>query len=79
MSNNIVDSGKINIVIDINENENENHSQLEKTGKRGRGRPRYLTTPTTQNQVYELSKVGTRYEDIAFMLGISADTLTKIT
>ena len=72
---NIIDSGKIDIVIDINEN--ENHSQLEKSQKRGRGRPRYLTTPTTQNQVYELSKVGTRYEDIAFMLGISADTLTK--
>jgi len=72
---NIIDSGKIDIVIDINDN--ENHSQLEKTGKKGRGRPRYLTTPTTQNQVYELSKVGTRYEDIAFMLGISADTLTK--
>ena len=65
---NIIDSGEIDIVIDINDN--ENHSQLEKTGKRGRGRPRYLATPTTQNQVYELSKVGTRYEDIAFMLGI---------
>jgi hypothetical protein len=77
MSNNIVDSGKINIVMDINKNENENHSQLENSGKKGRGRPRYLATPTTQNQVYELSKVGTRYEDIAFMLSISADTLTK--
>lgn len=72
---NIIDSGKIDIVIESDEN--ENHSQLEKLGKKGRGRPRYLTTPTTQNQVYELSKVGTRYEDIAFMLGISADTLTK--
>jgi hypothetical protein len=75
--NRIIDSGKIDIVIESDKNLNENHSQLEKTGKKGRGRPRYLTTPTTQNQVYELSKVGTRYEDIAFMLGISADTLTK--
>lgn len=45
--------------------------------RKKRGRPQHLVTATTENQVYELSKVGTRYEDIAFMLGISADTLSK--
>jgi len=45
--------------------------------RKKRGRPSHLVTATTENQVYELSKVGTRYEDIAFMLGISADTLSK--
>jgi hypothetical protein len=80
---NIIDSGKINIIVDspiktdMLVNENENHSQLKSKGKGKRGRPAHLTTATTQNQVYELSKVGTRYEDIAFMLGISHDTLSK--
>ena len=41
------------------------------------GRPPHLLDADTQKQVYELSKVGTRYEDIATMLSISADTLTK--
>ena len=41
------------------------------------GRPPHLSTETTRKQVYELSSVGTRYEDIATVLGISADTLTK--
>ena len=41
------------------------------------GRPPHLATDDSRNQVYELSKVGTRYEDIATMLSISADTLTK--
>ena len=41
------------------------------------GRPPHLPDADTQKQVYELSKVGTRYEDIATMLSISADTLTK--
>ena len=46
------------------------------TGRK-RGRPRHLILATTQSEVYELSKVGTRYEDIALVLGISHDTLTK--
>jgi hypothetical protein len=41
------------------------------------GRPAHLATDDTRNQVYELSRVGTRYEDIATLLSISADTLTK--
>lgn len=41
------------------------------------GRPAHLPDEDTRNRVYELSKVGTRYEDIATMLSISADTLTK--
>lgn len=41
------------------------------------GRPPHLADVDTQKQVYELSKVGTRYEDIATMLSISTDTLTK--
>ena len=41
------------------------------------GRPPHLPDADTRNRVYELSKVGTRYEDIATMLSISADTLTK--
>ena len=53
-------------------NTNENHSQ-----KRKRGRPPYLVTSDSRNQVYNLSIVGTRYEDIALVLGISDDTLTK--
>ena len=45
--------------------------------KKKAGRPRHLVLATTQNEVYELSKVGTRYEDIALVLGFSEDTLTK--
>ena len=41
------------------------------------GRPPHLPNSDTRNQVYELSRVGTRYEDIATLLSISADTLTK--
>jgi len=33
--------------------------------KRKRGRPRHLILATTQLEVYELSRVGTRHEDIA--------------
>ena len=40
------------------------------------GRPPHLPDGDTRKQVYELSKVGSRYEDIATMLSISADTLT---
>jgi len=48
-----------------------------KNEQRKRGRPRHLILATTQNDVYELSKVGTRHEDIALLLGFSEDTLTK--
>jgi len=41
------------------------------------GRPPHLANDDTRKQVYELSSVGTRYEDIATVLSISADTLNK--
>ena len=41
------------------------------------GRPPHLATADTRNRVYILSTVGTRHEDIATVLNISADTLTK--
>jgi hypothetical protein len=41
------------------------------------GRPPHLPTADTRNKVFMLSTVGTRHEDIATVLGISADTLTK--
>ena len=55
----------------------ENDSQLEKPGKKKRGRPMHLVSQDTRNQVTQMSIVGTRYEDIALVLGISHDTLTK--
>ncbi len=73
--NNIIDSGSIKITIDKEVNANENHSQS--IVKKKRGRPPYLVTADTRKQVYNLSIVGTRYEDIALVLGISDDTLTK--
>ena len=41
------------------------------------GRPPHLPNGDTRNKVFMLSTVGTRHEDIATVLGISADTLTK--
>jgi len=41
------------------------------------GRPPHLPDATTRNKVFMLSTVGTRHEDIATVLSISADTLTK--
>ena len=75
--NNIIDGGKINIVAKLSSNVNENDSQLEKPEKRKRGRPTHLVSADTRNQVTQMSIVGTRYEDIALVLGISHDTLTK--
>ena len=49
----------------------------EQLPKKKAGRPRHQVLATTRNEVYELSKVGTRYEDIATVLGFSEDTLTK--
>lgn len=62
-----------------NLNANENHSQQVGLNpvKRKAGRPRHLVLATTQNEVYELSKVGTRHEDIATLINVSVDTLTK--
>jgi len=56
-------------------NTNENHSQS--ITKRKVGRPAHLVTADTRKKVFDLSIVGTRYEDIALVLGISDDTLTK--
>jgi hypothetical protein len=47
------------------------------TGKDKGGRPPHLANETTRNKVFMLSTVGTRHEDIATVLGISTDTLTK--
>lgn len=41
------------------------------------GRPPHLANGDTRNKVFMLSTVGTRHEDIATVLGISTDTLTK--
>ena len=53
------------------------HNQELKPEKRKRGRPTHLVSQDTRNQVTQMSIVGTRYEDIALVLGISHDTLTK--
>ena len=77
-NNNVIDSGPVSIVAridtNLNDNKSDSHSHLE---KRKRGRPAHLKTSTTESEVYKLSIVGTRYEDIALVLGISHDTLTK--
>lgn len=67
--NNIIDAGKVNFKIDL---ANNKKSQVRKVG-----RPAHLKTPHTAQEVLSLSIVGTRYEDIALMLNISHDTLTK--
>ena len=46
-------------------------------GKDKGGRPPHLPDATTRSKVFMLSTVGTRHEDIATVLNISADTLTK--
>jgi hypothetical protein len=76
-NNNIIDSGIINITAELSSTVNENDSQLKKVAKRKAGRPPHLATADTRNKVYNLSIVGTRYEDIALVLGVSSDTLTK--
>ncbi len=47
-------------------------------GKDKGGRPPHLPDATTRNKVFMLSSVGTRHEDIATVLSISADTLTTL-
>jgi len=71
--NNIIDSGLINIIKDKNNNINQDKNIVKKKV----GRPPHLVTADTRKQIYNLSIVGTRYEDIALVLGISDDTLTK--
>jgi hypothetical protein len=66
-----INSGKIKIVVDTN----ETHSHL--PVKRKVGRPAHLKSLDTQKKVFDLATVGTRYEDIALVLGISDDTLVK--
>tara|TARA_R110002050_G_scaffold188296_1_gene322716 strand:+ start:278 stop:721 length:444 start_codon:yes stop_codon:yes gene_type:complete len=77
----VIDSGKIDIKVDmnnkVNTNENHSHSVQFDSSKKKVGRPRHQKNQTTQNEVYKLSIVGTRYEDIALVLGISNDTLKK--
>jgi len=63
---NIIDAGKVAIVADI-----------KNAVKNKRGRPQHLPTATTRKKIYNLSIVGTRYEDIALIMGIKNDTLTK--
>lgn len=58
--------------VEVNPEVNENDSHVNKGG-----RPPHLPTDDTRKQAYELSRVGTRYEDIAIVLNISHDTLTK--
>lgn len=41
------------------------------------GRPAHEPTPESRDKVKALSAVGARHEDIALLLEISADTLTK--
>ena len=71
--NNIIESGSIKIIKDKNNNMNQDKNIT----KRKVGRPPHLVTADTRKQIYNLSIVGTRYEDIALVLGISDDTLTK--
>lgn len=63
---NIIDAGKVAIVADI-----------KNAVKNKRGRPAHLPTATTRKKIYNLSIVGTRYEDIALIMGINNDTLKK--
>lgn len=55
----------------------DSNVKMEESEPKKRGRPAHLPTDDTRKEVYELSKVGTRYEDIAEVLSISDDTLVK--
>ena len=74
--NNIIDSGKISIIARIKDKDKEIHAQVIPKRKKV-GRPAYLVTADTRAEVYNLSIVGTRYEDIALVMGMSNDTLKK--
>jgi hypothetical protein len=58
------------------DNQENNLIEAETSENKG-GRPPHLPTDDTRKKVYELSSVGTTYEDIAKVIGISHDTLTK--
>ena len=55
----------------------ENNEIIQADSENKGGRPPHLATDDTRKTVYELSSVGTTYEDIAKVIGISHDTLTK--
>jgi hypothetical protein len=55
----------------------DNKEEIQKEEEKKSGRPPHLATDDTRKKVYELSSVGTTYEDIAKVIGISHDTLTK--
>ena len=55
----------------------DNKEDIQKEEEKKSGRPPHLATDDTRKTVYELSSVGTTYEDIAKVIGISHDTLTK--
>jgi hypothetical protein len=63
--------------IDINAIDTMKAVEPLETSKDKGGRPPHLPDATTRNKVFMLSSVGTRHEDIATVLSISADTLTK--
>ena len=65
------------ISMDAIHNDKALSSDNVETGKDKGGRPPHLPNGDTRNKVFMLSTVGTRHEDIATVLGISADTLTK--
>ena len=52
-------------------------ADIVETSKDKGGRPPHLPNADTRNKVFMLSSVGTRHEDIATVLSISTDTLTK--
>ena len=52
-------------------------TDIVEAGKDKGGRPPHLPSADTRNKVFMLSSVGTRHEDIATVLSISTDTLTK--
>ena len=70
-TNKIIDSGVIEIVAKLNKDKEIIPA------KNKRGRPRHLSNPTTRKKVFDLSIVGTRHEDIALVMGINNNTLTK--
>lgn len=69
MSNELI---KSEVNDELTQDSAEKESLAPKRGRRG-----HLPDSTTRKRVYELSSVGTTYEDIATSLGICADTLTK--
>tara|TARA_R110000787_G_scaffold30289_1_gene81388 strand:- start:37 stop:480 length:444 start_codon:yes stop_codon:yes gene_type:complete len=76
--NNIIDSGPINIIARIKDKDKDKETHAQVIPRRKKvGRPAYLVTSDTRAEVYNLSIVGTRYEDIALVMGMSNDTLKK--